>query len=49
LAGALHVNKIRFSTTTNGNLIFNLTHHQSGAFFLFVFPGAANWDYRNTY
>ena len=49
LAGAIHINKIRLSKTDSRNLIFDLTHHQSGAFFLFVFPGAANWKYRNTY
>ena len=49
LAGALHINKTRFSKTNKGNLIFDLAHHQSGAFLLFIFPGGANWDYRNTY
>jgi len=49
LAGAIHINKTRISKTKKGNLIFDLTHHQSGAFFFFVFPGGANWEYRNTY
>ncbi len=49
LAGAIHINKTRISKTDNGNLIFDLTHHQSGAFLLLVFPGGANWEYRNTY
>jgi hypothetical protein len=49
LAGAIHINKSRLSKTKEGNLIFDLAHHQSGAFFLVVFLDGTNWKYRKTY
>lgn len=49
LAGAIHINKSRLSKTKEGNLIFDLTHHQSGAFFLVVFLDGTSWKYRKTY
>lgn len=49
LAGSIHINKSRLSKTKEGNLIFDLARHQSGAFFLVVFLDGTTWKYRKTY
>lgn len=49
LVGALHINKKRLSVSKKGDLIFDSSHHRSGAFLLFVFLDGNNWRYRNIY
>ncbi|RZS90618.1 hypothetical protein [Aquimarina brevivitae] len=49
LAGALHINKTRLSKADNGDLVFDLVHHRSGAVLLIMFLGGSNWNYRNIY
>lgn len=49
LAGAIDIKKARFSKTQEGNLIFDVASHRSGAFLLIMFLDGRTWKYRNEY
>lgn len=49
IAGALDVKKTRMTKLKNGNLIFDVTNHRSGAVFLVGFLNGKIWKYRQEY
>lgn len=49
IAGALDVKKTRLSKLKNGNLIFDVANHRSGAALLVVFLDGKTWKYRQEY
>ena len=49
IAGALDVKKTRFSKSENGNLIFDVSKHRSGAVLIVVFLDGRTWRYRHEY
>lgn len=49
IAGALDVKKIRLTRSTEGNLLFDVVNHRSGAFLIVAFLDGRTWKYRNEY
>lgn len=49
IAGALDIKKTRLSKLKNGNLIFDVSNHRSGAALLIVFLDGKTWKYRQEY
>ena len=49
LAGALDIKKTRLSTTVDGDLIFDVVNHRSGAFMIIAFLDGRTWKYRKIY
>lgn len=49
LAGAIDIKKTRMTKTTNGNLIFDVVNHRSGAFMIIAFLDGRTWKYRQEY
>jgi hypothetical protein len=45
----LDVKKTRFTKSKNGNLIFDVSNHRSGAALLVVFLDGKTWKYRQEY
>ncbi len=49
LAGALDIKKTRLTKSLNGDLIFDVVSHRSGAFLVVMFLDGRTWNYRNEY
>ncbi len=49
LAGAIDVKKTRMTKALNGNLIFDVVNHRSGAFMIILFLDGRTWKYRQEY
>ncbi len=49
IAGAIDIKKTRLTTSKNGNLIFDIANHRSGAFLIFIFLDGQTRKYRYEY
>lgn len=48
IAGGIDIKKTRFTLASDGNLLFDVMQHRSGAFLIIVADGRT-WRYRNEY
>ncbi|TCC86613.1 hypothetical protein EZ428_23165 [Pedobacter frigiditerrae] len=49
VAGAIDIKKTRLSKTEDGELIFDVANHRSGAFMIIAFLDGRTWKYRKIY
>lgn len=49
IAGGIDVKKTRLSKTADGELIFDVVNHRSGAFMVIAFLDGRTWKYRKIY
>lgn len=49
IAGALDIKKSRLTRSAEGNLLFDVVNHRSGAFLIIAFLDGRTWKYRNEY
>lgn len=49
VAGAIDVKKTRMTKNQNGNLVFDVVNHRSGAFMVIAFLDGRTWKYRQEY
>lgn len=49
IAGAIDIKRTRLTKSENGNLVFDISNHRSGAFLILVFLDGRTWKYRQEY
>ena len=49
IAGAIDIKRTRLTKSENGNIVFDVVNHRSGAFLIVVFLDGRTWKYRQEY